>query len=99
MMTGIDVEGLENIIKKATASSLKMENTLGKIKNTFEQLKSCHEGVDLNFLYGKYEDEINQLDNVNLKVSNYPTTLTDVISGYKDQELNIASSVNLYLDK
>lgn len=97
MTTGIDCVGLEKASDDSKEFYSYMVNDLESLKNEFELIESCYEGIDIKFLCEHYKEELEQLDNVNLKASAYQDTLLEVINGYKNQESNIASSVSLYL--
>lgn len=98
MISGIDCEGLSDLSSRIKSQSYDLKDIVDDIKSEFEQIELCYEGIDLNFLYENYREEIQQLSKVNNKLDGYYLTFDEVINGYKAQEANIASGVHLYLN-
>lgn len=97
MISGIDCEGLIDLSSKIKSQSFDLIDIVDDLNSEFEQIELCYEGIDLNFLYENYREEINQLNKINNKLDGYHMTFDEVINGYKAQEINIASGVHLYL--
>ncbi len=97
MISGIDCEGLTDLSSNIKNQSFDLVDILDTLKSEFEQMELCYEGIDLNFLYENYSEEIKQLNKINNKLNGYHLTFDEVINGYKAQEINIASGVHLYL--
>lgn len=92
-MTGIDYEVLSSLGPKVKIYYEDAETQLSSLKNEFEHLKGCCNGIDLNFLYNRYGEEIEQFDNIMLKAEAYYLTLEEVVKGYKSQEASIANEM------
>lgn len=98
MVSGIDSEGLTNLSNNTKQYYLDLEEYLSDLKDEFEQICNNYEGRDLQFLYNDLTEQINQLDIIDKKIESYFITFDDIIIGYKNQETEIAGSVNLYLN-
>ena len=98
-MTGVrDIELFDNSTAQVQDYSTELNTKVDEIKSEFELLKSYLEGTDLQYLSTDFNKEIEQLDNVDLKVEHYYKTMTSVSEGYKCQEQSVANSTNLYLN-
>ncbi len=97
MISGIDCEGLSDLSSRIRNQSYDLKDIVDDLKSEFEQMELCYEGIDLNFLYENYREEMKQLNKINNKLDGYYLTFDEVINGYKAQESNIASGVHLYL--
>ncbi len=92
-MSGIDYEAMSNLSPKLRSYYEDIESQLFDVKDEFEQIRGCIEGVDLGFLHHKYGEEIEQLDNITLKTEGYYLTFEEVVKGYKSQEMSIANDI------
>lgn len=92
-MSGIDYEAMSSLSPKVRNYYEDIESQLFDIKNEFEQIRGCIDGADLNFLYRKYGEELEQLDNITLKTEGYYLTFEEVVKGYKSQEISIANDI------
>jgi hypothetical protein len=98
-MTGIrDIDLFDNSVVQVREYSTDLNEKAEEIKSEFELLRSCLDSNDLRFYSDDFGKEIEQLDNVDVKIEHYHKTMTSVSEGYKSQEQSVASSTNLYLN-
>ncbi len=93
-MTGINVEKLDNLIKKHNYLSDSFNKDINKLKNELISLNSCYSGKDLEFLFMWPVNEIRNLATIQKVIESYSNVLLSAKNGYQKQDLNIKSQID-----
>lgn len=93
-MKGIIVNDFEAIIKRNSFNINEVKKDVNRIYNCQASLSRLFSFGDSKVLFGKLNNEINELDDVKKKIDAYQEVMQKIILSYKQQAQELARSIN-----
>jgi len=93
-MMGIIVNEFNSIINKNQSNISSLEENITDIETNYSELSKNVNSSDLKFLTRTLEKELQNFDNIKLKVESYQNVLQKMVASYIAEEEELANNIN-----